>query len=132
MGVPGGNARSRGAIVTPMTERKDILLYDIPPAIREALIGDARQQNISINDCALSILTADYKLKWEPSAKPFVEPSGSRNIAIRGGAKLHRKVDIERAQRGGTLRGVVLEHLAIHYGIEPEPIGRRASRAATT
>ena len=114
-----------------MAERKDILVYDVPSAIRQALVADAEQQDISINDCALSILMAHYKLKWKPSGMPFTGGAGM-NLAIRGGAALHRKIDIERARRGGgTLRGIVLERLAIHYGIEPEPIGRRPTVSQT-
>lgn len=112
-----------------MTGRKDLLVYDIPPAIREALVADAKEQNVSINDRAVAILAQHFKVKYQPSGMPFTEAAGSKNLAIRGGAKLHRKIDIERARRGGgTLRGVVLERLALHYGLEPEPIGRRPPR----
>jgi hypothetical protein len=109
-----------------MSTRKDLLVYDVPPEIREALVADAYKQNISINDCAVAILAADYKVKHIPTGVPFVGDGGGKNLSIRGGAKLHRKIDIDRAQRGGgTLRGIVLERLALHYGLEPPPIGRR-------
>lgn len=85
---------------------------------------------MSINDTAVSILAAWYRVKHQPSGVPFTAEQGSSNLAIRGGAKLHRKIDIDRARRGGgTLRGIVLERLALHYGLEPPPIGRRPPRA---
>lgn len=113
-----------------MARRKDLLVYDVPPEIRQALVEDAREANVSINERAVSILAAHFKVKYVPTGFPFTADNGSSDLAIRGGAKLHRKIDIERAQRGGgTLRGIVLERLALHYGLEPPPIGRRPRRA---
>src|SRR6185295_7691280 len=112
-----------------MSPRKDLLVYDVPPAIREALVADAYGRNISINDCAVQILAEHYRVKHQPTGVPFSSDGGGKNLSIRGGAKLHRKIDIDRARRGGgTLRGIVLERLALHYGLEPEPIGRRPRR----
>jgi hypothetical protein len=112
-----------------MSPRKDLLVFDVPPEIRDALVAEAYERNISINDLAVEICAARFKVKHIPSGVPFTSEEGSRNLAIRGGAKLHRKIDMERARRGGgTLRGVVLETLALHYGFEPPPIGRRPRR----
>lgn len=115
-----------------MSPRKDLLVYDVPEEIRGALVADAAEQNVSINECAVSILASHYKVKHRPSGVPFTTESGGRNISIRGGAKLHRKIDIDRARRGGgTLRGIVLERLALHYGLDAPPIGRRPRRTTS-
>jgi hypothetical protein len=115
-----------------MSQRKDLLVHDVPPEIRDALVADAYQKNISINEAAVVILAAHYKVKHIPSGAPFTSENGGKNLSIRGGAKLHRKIDMERARRGGgTLRGIVLERLALHYGLEPEPISRRPKRKGT-
>lgn len=109
-----------------MSPRKDLLVYDVPPEIKAALVDDARAQNVSINEAAVKILASCYRVKHIPSGMPFTSEEGGKNLSIRGGAKLHRKIDIDRARRGGaTLRGVVLERLALHYGLEPPPVGRR-------
>ena len=110
--------------------RKDLLVYDVPPEIRDALVADAQEQDISINEAAVKILAEHYNVKWIPAGVTYTDfgrsnPDGLTKLVIRGGAKLHRKIDIDRARRGGTLRGVVLERLAINYGLEPPPITRR-------
>ena len=106
-------------------ERRDILVYDVPEKIRRPLVRQAKRENTSINDLAVTILADHYKIDWSPSGSPFTQGEG-RNLSLRGGVKLHKKIDVERAQRGGgTLRGVVLEKLAIYYGVKPDPIGRR-------
>lgn len=106
--------------------RKDLLVFDVPPEIREALVNDAYERNVSVNDLAVQILATHFRVKHTPTGAPFTSVNDSKNLAIRGGAKLHRKIDMERARRGGgTLRGIVLERLALHYGLEPPPIGRR-------
>lgn len=110
--------------------RKDLLVYDVPVEIREALVAEARAENISINEAALRILAGHYVAKVEPSGVPFTADTGGRNLAIRAGENLHRRISIDAAKRGGTLRGVVLETLALHYGMEPEPIGRRPRRTS--
>lgn len=105
--------------------RKDILVYDIPDEIRTALLVDAEERNMSVNDLTVTILAQRFKVKHKPTGAPFTD-GDMKNFAVRAGADLHRKIDIERARRGGgTLRGVVLESLALHYDLEPPPIGRR-------
>lgn len=112
------------------TKRKDILVYEIPPAVRTALSLDAQAQNVSLNEAAVKILAGHYGVLYAPSGKTFKD-GGGPNLAIRGGRTLHRRISIDAAKRGGTLRGVVLEILALHYQLEPEPIGRRPRRTPT-
>lgn len=111
-----------------MAERKDILVYEVPEEIRSALVADASTRDISINDLAVSILFEHYGLKREPTGSRFTD-GGGHNLSLRGGVALHKKIDVERAKRGGgTLRGVVLEKLALHYNLEPPSIFRRPKR----
>lgn len=111
------------------TARKDLLVHDVPPELKRALVDDAREQNCSVNEAAVLILAAKFGTKYERTGVPFaLSDYGSSNLAIRGGAKLHRQIDMERARRSGTLRGIVLETLAAHYGLEFADIGRRRER----
>lgn len=107
--------------------RRDILVHEVPEKIRRALIRDAKKQNLSINEVAVSILAARFKVKREPKTVPFSNGVGD-NLTIRAGAEIHGKVAVEAAKRQGTLRGVVLETLAIHYELPVPPLGRRARK----
>lgn len=110
--------------MTPVKVRKDILVYDIPDEIREALVGDARQRNLSLNEVIVQILASRFKVKITPTGAPYTDGEGER-LSVRAGPKLHQKIALESARRSGTLRGVVLESLALHYNLDPPPIGRR-------
>jgi hypothetical protein len=110
-----------------MAKRKDMLVHDVPKPIADALNADAQAQGISINAAAVTILAGHYGVVFAPSNAPYTRGL-LLNLSIRGGDTLHRRIHIDAAKRGGTLRGVVLERLALHYGLEPEPIGRRPRR----
>ncbi len=110
--------------------RKDILVYEIPEEIRGPLVVEAKALNVSLNDLVVAILSKRFRLKHTPSGAPYTDGAGER-ISVRAGLKLHQKIDIERARRGGgTLRGVVIESLALHYNLVPPPIGRRPRKKA--
>jgi len=109
--------------------RKDILVYDMPDEIREALVADAKEQNISINDAAVKILAKRFRVRFVSTGASYADGT-AKNLAVRAGESLHRKIDIERAKRSGTLRGIVLETLALHFNLTPPPVGRRRRRTA--
>lgn len=109
--------------------RKAILVYDIPDDIREVLVADAQKQNVSLNEVVVQILAARFKVKVAPTGAPFTDGEAEK-LSVRAGPKLHMKIDVERAKRSGTMRGIVLEALALHYGLEPQPVGRRPRRKA--
>lgn len=111
-------------------------MQDVNPDTRRALINEARSQDVSINEVVVRILCAAYKVKHTPFVNGLRGHEGSplkftevdettKDLCIRGGAKLHRKISDDARKRGGTLRGVVLERLNLHFSLPTEPIGRR-------
>lgn len=110
-------------------KRKDILVYDIPDEIRLALVADATEQNLSLNEVVVRILSDRFKVKISPTGAPFTDGEAEK-LSVRAGPKLHQKIALEGARRSGTLRGIVLESLALHYKLDPPPIGRRPRKAA--
>ena len=112
-------------------QRRDILVHDVPDEIRKALIADAKKRDLSINEVAVTILADRFRVKREAKVvdgRSAFGASDGLNLTIRAGAAIHQKVAVEAAKRQGTLRGVVLETLAIHYGIDPPPLGRRSRK----
>jgi predicted HicB family RNase H-like nuclease len=123
--------------------RRELLLTDVPSEIRQALDEQAATQKESVNAVAVRILADRYKVKYQAPhnglrgqrdvpTHSFRRNPDSTKLTIRGGAKLHRKISVDAARRGGTLRGVVLEALALHYQLTPEPIGRRPRQKGDT
>jgi predicted HicB family RNase H-like nuclease len=104
--------------------RKDILVYDIPEEIRLALVEDAQERNRSLNEVVVQILGDRFKVNMPQTLAPFTDGEADR-LSVRAGPKLHQKIALEAAKRSGTLRGVVLESLALNYHLDPPPIGRR-------
>ena len=115
--------------------RRELLILDVPPQLQTALKSKAVTDKISVNETAVRILADHYKVKHVtpenglrgqqgPARTRTVNPDTSK-LTVRGGAKLHRKISVDAARRDGTLRGVVLECLSLHFGLEPPPIGRR-------
>ncbi len=109
--------------------RKDILVYEIPEDIRVALVEDAKERNRSLNEVVIQILGDRFKVNMPQTYAPFTDGEADR-LSVRAGPKLHQKIALEAAKRSGTLRGIVLESLALHYNLEPPPIGRRPRKAA--
>jgi len=123
--------------------RKTFMVADMRDDIREALVEDARSQDISVNEAAVRVLCDTFGVKHSPYLNGLRGHEGSptrfsgaeaanTTIVIRGGARLHRRLDATRRKRGGTLRGIVLEALALHYQLPAEPIGRRPRKKETT
>lgn len=115
--------------------RKSLLVTDIPTEIRKALVDDARSQDVSVNETAVRILCGCFNVKHVESLNGLRGQDGppgfvaadpkNTTLLIRGGAKLHRQMDRARRKRNATLRGVVLECLALYYELPAPPVGRR-------
>lgn len=121
--------------------RRELMVTDVPAEIRDALEKSAAVQAVSVNEAAVRILAGHYNVKHLTPGNGLRGATGApraprRNpdttkLSIRGGAKLHRKISVDAARRDGTLRGVVLETLALHFNLEPPPIGRRPRQKET-
>jgi hypothetical protein len=114
--------------------RHELLVHGVPPDLRAALTEQAKSQGVSVNEAAVILLSQCFKVKHVPvenglkgaTGPTHSFPRGDSDILyLRGGAKLQKAITADARKRGGTLRGVVLECLCLHFDIEPEPIGRR-------
>lgn len=116
------------------TARKSLLVTDVPNAIREALVNDAKDRDVPVAEAAIKILCAAYKVKYVPTRNGLrgqdhlgfsTADTSTTTFVLRGGAALHRKLDKARVKRNATLRGLVLESLALHYNLAVPDVGRR-------
>ena len=125
------------------TARKSLLITDVPADIRQALIEDAKTQDIPVGETAIGILCAAYNVKHAPQenglkgqeTRPLrfsTADATTTTFVLRGGAALHRKLDKARVKRDATLRGLVLEALAVHYDLTPPSVGRRPRQEKET
>ena len=113
----------------------------VSPELRSALVASALENGTSVNEQAVQVLAAHYKVKLvtpenglrgQHGPSPHIERQpDTTKLSIRGPAQLHRKIAVDAAKRDGTLRGVVLEQLSLHFGLEAEPIGRRPRTGRT-
>ncbi len=114
--------------------RHELLVHGVSPDLRKALNEEAKTRGVSVNEAAVILLSQCFKVKHVPvenglkgaTGPTHSFPRGDSDILyIRGGTKLQRAITADARKRGGTLRGVVLECLCLHFDIPAEPIGRR-------
>jgi len=94
-----------------------VLNEELPLGLRRRLVRDARERDVRINDVAGEILAAHYGAKWVPSGLTY-RKSTARTDKIRVPEALHKKIRLGALRASKTMRGVVLEILAAHYGFE--------------
>jgi predicted HicB family RNase H-like nuclease len=121
--------------------RRELMIDGVPHQLRAALVSAARDNHISVNEQAVRVLAAHYKVKLatpenglrgQTGPSPHIERKpDTEKLSIRGPAALHRKMAVDAAKRDGTLRGVVLEQLSLWANMTPEPIGRRPRTGRT-
>ena len=121
--------------------RKELMLDGVSPELRAALVASALENGTSVNEQAVRVLAAHYNVKLvtpenglrgQTGPSPHIERQpDTTKLSIRGPAQLHRKIAVDAAKRDGTLRGVVLEQLSLHFHLEAEPIGRRPRTGRT-
>ena len=121
--------------------RRELMIDGVPHQLRAALVSAARDNHISVNEQAVRVLAAHYKVKLvtpenglrgQTGPSPHIERKpDTEKLSIRGPAQLHRKIAIDAAKRDGTLRGVVLEQLSLWANMTPEPISRRPRAGRT-
>jgi hypothetical protein len=101
-----------------------IVNEELPPDLYRALVTDAKERNVCLNDAAGAKLAEHFGRTWQDSGQAFQRQNG-RRVKIRVPEDLHQTLRMEAAHRLGTLRGLTLSILAAAYGVKPIEIGRR-------
>lgn len=101
------------------------LNVSFPAPIKGALVEAAEQKNASLNDVAVSILAEHFKVKFEPTGRPYRGTTKESGVVIlrRVPARLDQKIEAEKSRRtrGKTKESVIVSILAEHFKIAPVP-----------
>lgn len=111
--------------------RVEIVVQDVPVDLRAALVADAAERNISINEAAVAILASAYGIPREPSTRPHRGESGSTQLLLTVPDGLRSSIRLHAARTGATMRGVVIKALSDHYEIPAPDAGRRQRSPST-
>lgn len=107
---------------------KLILNEELSTDLREALDRDAESDGITTNDAAVRILAREFGTPWQASGFPYRQVAS--RFKLRVPEDLHWKIRMEAANTSATIRGVVLNVLAEHYGTESTSPYRRLRKEA--
>lgn len=110
----------------------DLIVSDVPEPVLARLAHDAENRDVSLNDAAVEILSAARRMAHEPSGARFRSAPSTGRLLLALPDDLHRRIKMDAAARPGvTMRGLVIEALANHYGV-PVPAPQRRPRGTAT
>ena len=115
-------------MAAPPAPTVEIIVPDVPDEVWEALHADAIERNVSRNEAAVSILAERYAVRREPSTAKFRargELNTDRPLQLVVPTRLRKKLRAEAFRREATIRGLVIEALAEHYGLPFDSPQRR-------
>jgi len=104
----------------------EIIAKDVPAEIVRALVGEARSRNQTVTDLAAGILASRFNVEREPSGRSFIAGmAGSDTLILSVPAELRKAIRRYAVENDATMRGVVIDTLARHFGMPAVPTGRR-------
>lgn len=111
-----------------VADRGALILNEVlPPAVRAALEVEAQNEDVTLNDIAGSILSEHFGLPWEASGKKY-RPMAEQ-FKLRVPEDLHAKLRMTAAlDKRTVVRGIVINVLSNHFGLEAIPPTRRPRR----
>jgi predicted HicB family RNase H-like nuclease len=113
-----------------MSKHVQIVVQDIPENLRDVLVADASDRDISINEAAVAALAEKYGVEREPSTRPHRGGGTSTQLLLSVPEELRTALRLHAARTGETIRGLVISVLSEGYGIAADDAGRRARTVA--
>jgi uncharacterized protein YcfJ len=117
--------------MTTTTHELDVamLVRDMPEPLRKAVRKDAVKSGLSFGYVVGKILGDEFGVEVGEQARTLAKAhigGLSKNVTIRVPAELRTRIRVRAASLpNGTVRGVVIEAVAQHYGKKSEPPTRR-------
>lgn len=101
-----------------MADTVNMIVSNVPPDLKNLLVGEARHRDVSINNHAASILCAAFGVEHVPTGVPFRPERGSTRMMFAVPAELRQKIRVKAAQEGSTMRAIIINALADHFGFD--------------
>ncbi len=103
-----------------------ILAADAPPELVARIDADARERNVTFQEAVVSALAKRFKVRRTASVRSYVDTPQGTTIHVKVSVDLRTQLRLQAAERNGTLRGVILDELAKHYGLPAVSTDRRS------
>lgn len=101
------------------TTQEQLLLRNMPPELKVALMQAAEYGQTNMQAVALTILSEHYKVKYEPKhGRGQLADSTNLNMNLRLPADLHRKLRVEAARDGIAYADKAILILGDKLGVE--------------
>lgn len=115
-------------------QQAQLLLRDVPPGLKLALMREAEHAMSNMSAVALAILAKEFKVSYEPRhARANAADEQNLTLNLRMPERLHKKLRIRAAEHGVAHSDVAIVVLAKHLGVEVDEamyLNRRRGRKA--
>ena len=100
-----------------------------PSDLRPRLAADAEERGSNLTEIVLEILSAHYKVPFEPSGRK-AKPSGdAEELNLRLPMNLYRAIAVSASRYPRTVQREILSTLCAHYGLRlTKPLPRKRRR----
>lgn len=110
----------------------DLIVQDVPQSVLRKLVTDAKRRDVSLVEAAVGILADQYGVTREPTGVGFRGEPTRATLLLAMPDDLHLAIKMAAArQKGVTMRGLIIDALAAHYGVKAAASQRRARGTAT-
>lgn len=118
----------------------NMIARGVPARLKGKIARRVEKEKSTLNDVVVSVLAAHFQIDFEPSGRRSPRARSGEteprlgpypNIVLEVPVELKRRIDVEAATSGDSIRNVVVAILADEFGEPFEPTGRWLGRAAT-
>jgi hypothetical protein len=108
-----------------MSQTTNMIVRGIPPRLKGKIAKRVADRKSSLNDVLVGILADHFGVAFSPSGRTAAaEINEHPNPVLRVPVELKRRIDVEAATRGESIRNVVVEIFADAFDEPFVPTGR--------
>lgn len=106
-------------------ELADVNLQDVPPRIRAKVRREAKSMDVSVSYLVAKITAESLNLDMEPPRGRYAGGGTGPTMVVSLPVPLRHVLRMEAAERGATIRGIVLNAVAQRYALPAVNEARR-------